>query len=161
MKKPRRRRSLQISRPQAAASAFLISFTEPLLLNNSKCCYSRWVTDFGLLTLAAAAPIILWPFSFALCWGGGIGRRARLRGVWFTPCGFKSHPQHQQPPAHRGGFFRVQIFGALDSGEAGGAHPSSAAAWKPAPHLTPLPLSAILLFAHCPTRGLSLFARFP
>ena len=27
--------------------------------------------------------------------GGGIGRRARLRGVWFIPCEFKSRPSHQ------------------------------------------------------------------
>ena len=29
------------------------------------------------------------------CRGGGIGRRARLRGVWRNPYGFKSHPRHQ------------------------------------------------------------------
>ena len=28
--------------------------------------------------------------------GGGIGRRARLRGVWFIPCEFKSRPSHQE-----------------------------------------------------------------
>ena len=30
-----------------------------------------------------------------LCRGGGIGRRARLRGVWSNPYGFKSRPRHQ------------------------------------------------------------------
>ena len=29
------------------------------------------------------------------CGSGVIGRRARLRGVWVTPCGFKSHLPHQ------------------------------------------------------------------
>ena len=29
-----------------------------------------------------------------LCAGGGTGRRARLRGVWGNPCGFKSHLAH-------------------------------------------------------------------
>ena len=28
---------------------------------------------------------------------GGTGRRARLRGVWFTPYGFKSRFPHQYP----------------------------------------------------------------
>ena len=30
------------------------------------------------------------------CGSGGTGRRARLRGVWFTPYGFKSRFSHQQ-----------------------------------------------------------------
>ena len=30
-----------------------------------------------------------------LCESGGTGRRARLRGVWFTPYGFKSRFSHQ------------------------------------------------------------------
>ena len=30
------------------------------------------------------------------CESGGTGRRARLRGVWFTPYGFKSRFSHQQ-----------------------------------------------------------------
>ena len=30
------------------------------------------------------------------CGSGGTGRRARLRGVWFTPYGFKSRFPHQQ-----------------------------------------------------------------
>ena len=40
------------------------------------------------------------------CPGGGIGRRARLRGVWFTPYEFKSRPGHHfyvlqlSPPPH-------------------------------------------------------------
>ncbi len=29
------------------------------------------------------------------CEGGGIGRRARLRGVWFLPYEFKSRSSHQ------------------------------------------------------------------
>ena len=29
------------------------------------------------------------------CEGGGTGRRARLRGVWFTPYGFDSRSSHQ------------------------------------------------------------------
>ena len=29
------------------------------------------------------------------CESGGTGRRARLRGVWFTPYGFKSRFSHQ------------------------------------------------------------------
>ena len=29
------------------------------------------------------------------CESGGTGRRARLRGVWFTPYGFKSRFPHQ------------------------------------------------------------------
>ena len=32
----------------------------------------------------------------ALRGSGGTGRRARLRGVWFTPYGFKSRLPHQR-----------------------------------------------------------------
>jgi len=35
------------------------------------------------------------------CPGGGIGRRARLRGVWSNPCQFESGPRHQ-PDSARG-----------------------------------------------------------
>ena len=33
-----------------------------------------------------------------ICESGGTGRRARLRGVWFTPYGFKSRFSHQKNP---------------------------------------------------------------
>ena len=36
---------------------------------------------------------------------GGTGRRARLRGVWFTPYGFKSRFPHHNAPTKK-------IFGA-------------------------------------------------
>ena len=35
------------------------------------------------------------PFQNLICESGGTGRRARLRGVWFTPYGFKSRFSHQ------------------------------------------------------------------
>ena len=44
------------------------------------------------LTIALNLSIIL----MLPCESGGTGRRARLRGVWFTPYGFKSRFSHQQ-----------------------------------------------------------------
>ena len=45
------------------------------------------------------------------CESGGTGRRARLRGVWFTPYGFKSRFSHQKrktEPCVRFSFFIVK-----------------------------------------------------
>ena len=40
---------------------------------------------------------------------GGTGRRARLRGVWFTPYGFKSRFPHQQKKESIGSPFFVGL----------------------------------------------------
>ena len=42
------------------------------------------------------------------CRDGGIGRRARLRGVWGNPCGFKSRSRHQSLGVVR--IFRITSF---------------------------------------------------
>ena len=45
---------------------------------------------------------------------GGTGRRARLRGVWFTPYGFKSRFPHQK----KGNHFCDCLFSRLENGQA-------------------------------------------
>ena len=56
-----------------------------------------------------------------VCESGGTGRRARLRGVWYTPYGFKSRFSHQKP-LHSSGFYqhrqgRLFCHGDFTSGE--------------------------------------------
>ena len=48
------------------------------------------------LTIPSKSCIIYTVVDTAICESGGTGRRARLRGVWFTPYGFKSRFSHQQ-----------------------------------------------------------------
>ena len=55
-----------------------------------KFCFQK--KAFNILTNKVKADII---FRVEIGEGGGIGRRARLRGVWFIPCEFKSRPSHQ------------------------------------------------------------------
>ena len=52
-----------------------------------------------VLTNKQSSAIITDVAEIATCEGGGIGRRARLRGVWVKPCRFKSGPSHQKPTA--------------------------------------------------------------
>ena len=74
------------------------------------------------------------------CGSGGTGRRARLRGVWFTPYGFKSRFPHKQTELYWFGFF--VFFGTYDR--------SLFLAKKHAesPSGTPLPLDLSTIFVY-------------
>ena len=50
----------------------------------------KLLRQFGCMT---SSIISYFPFLL-FCSGGGIGRHARLRGVWRKPCGFKSRSEH-------------------------------------------------------------------
>ena len=47
--------------------------------------------------------------SGIICESGGTGRRARLRGVWITPYGFKSRFSHQKSEFSNSDFSLLKI----------------------------------------------------
>lgn len=58
-------------------------------------------------------------FTSSICGYGGIGRRVRLRGVWITPCGFKSRWPHQKKGAEALKFGVAALFLLLSSATIG------------------------------------------
>ena len=55
----------------------------------------RWQSSPGVARRDSAGGYILIFDKKTLGPGGGIGRHARLRGVWIKPCWFESSPGHQ------------------------------------------------------------------
>ncbi len=63
----------------------------------SFCLSRRSLKKYFFFSKKALTNGLLFAIILALpCESGGTGRRARLRGVWFTPYGFKSRFSHQQ-----------------------------------------------------------------